>query len=102
MMGDALSDAFYIACRGGHLAVAQLLLEHGADIDAKGHFGATGLHWAALNGHAEVVRWLLERGAALDGRDARFDSTPEGWALETGHAGIAALIAARDKDFKLT
>ena len=102
MMGDALSDAFYIACRGGHLAVAQLLLEHGADIDAKGHFGATGLHWAALNGHAEVVRWLLERGAALDGRDARFDSTPEGWALETGHAGIAALIAARDKDFKST
>lgn len=94
MMGDALSDAFYIACRGGHLAVAQLLLESGAHIDAKGHFGATGLHWAALNGHADVVRWLLERGAALDGRDARFDSTPEGWALETGHADIAALIAA--------
>ncbi len=92
MVGDAVSDAFYIACRSGQLAVAQLLLEHGADIDAKGHFGATGLHWAALNGHADVVRWLLERGAALDGRDARFDSTPEGWALETGHGDIAALI----------
>ena len=48
---------------------------------------------AALNGHGDVVRWLLERGAALDGRDARFDSTPEGWALETGHADLAALIA---------
>lgn len=95
--GDALSDAFYIACRGGQLAVAQLLLEHGADIDAKGHFGATGLHWAALNGHVEVVRWLLERGAATGGRDARFDSTPEGWALETGHAEIAALIAAAER-----
>jgi RNA polymerase sigma factor (sigma-70 family) len=93
MVGDAVSDAFYIACRSGQLAVARLLLEHGADIDARGHFGATGLHWAALNGHTEVVRWLLERGAATDARDPRFDSTPEGWALETGHADLAALIA---------
>jgi ankyrin repeat protein len=93
MVGDAVSDAFYIACRSGQLAVAQLLLEHGADIDARGHFGATGLHWAALNGHTEVVRWLLERGAATDECDPRFDSTPEGWALETGHADLAALIA---------
>src|SRR5208282_2473048 len=50
MKGDVLSDAFYRACRNGHTEVAALLLERGADIDAQGVFGGTGLHWAAING----------------------------------------------------
>ena len=67
--GDEISDAFYIACRNGHKATAELLLSRGADIDATGYFGATALHWAAINGHAAVVEWLAERGA-----DSRRDS----------------------------
>jgi len=92
MIGDAVSDAFYIACRNGELAIAQFLLAHGAQIDAKGYFGATGLHWAAINGHAEVVRWLLDNGADTNLHDTKFDSTPAGWACEGGHREIADLI----------
>jgi hypothetical protein len=43
--GDVVSDAFYGACRNGHTAVAKLLLERGADVNAKGVLGGTGLHW---------------------------------------------------------
>jgi RNA polymerase sigma factor (sigma-70 family) len=92
MKGDAVSDAFYIACRNGELAIARLLLENGADIDTKGYFGATGLHWAAHNGHADVVRWLLEKGADVNGRDIKFHSTPAGWAMENGHRDLVKLI----------
>jgi RNA polymerase sigma factor (sigma-70 family) len=94
MTGDVVSDAFYIACRNGELEIAKLLLRHGAEINAKGYFGATGLHWAAHNGHGEVVRWLLDRGADPNGRDSKFHSTPAGWAMENGHRELAVLVVA--------
>ncbi len=95
MRGDVLSDAMYSAARNGHASVVAYLLDAGAQIDAKGYFGATGLHWAAINGHSKAVDLLLARGASVTIRDARFDATPEDWAKEGGHMGIAAALAAR-------
>ncbi|MCM3904827.1 MAG: ankyrin repeat domain-containing protein [Pyrinomonadaceae bacterium] len=89
---DAISDALYAAARNGHRDVVAYLLDHGADIDAKGVFGATGLHWAAINGHQEAVEFLLKHGANLTIRDSKFDSTPEGWAQEGGHNSIVAML----------
>ena len=93
-VGDARSDALYIACRNGHLQVAQLLYGAGADIRAKGYFGASALHWAAINGHEEIVRWLIDSGAETELHDPRFESTPGGWARERGHERLALLIEA--------
>ncbi len=92
IQGDVLSDALYAAARNGHDDVVEYLLMHGADIDAKGFFGATGLHWAAINGHASTVDLLLARGADATIKDARFDATAEGWAKEGGHHEIRAMI----------
>ena len=91
ILGDVLSDAMYAAARNGHADVVEYLLDQGALIDAKGVFGATGLHWAAINGHRKTVELLIARGASLTIRDERFDSTPEGWANEGGHADIKEL-----------
>ena len=93
--GDVLSDAMYAAARNGHIEVVEYLLDHGAQVDAKGVFGGTGLHWAAINGHRQTVEFLISRGASLTIRDARFDSTPEGWAKEGGHTDLATLLRAR-------
>jgi ankyrin repeat protein len=90
--GDVLSDAMYAAARNGHTEVVEYLLDHGAVVDAKGVFGATALHWAAINGHRETVEFLIARGASLNIRDARFDSTPEGWANEGGNTDLANLL----------
>ena len=43
--------------------VARLLLEHGADPNARTNFGQTPLYLATADGTAEVVRVLLEYGA---------------------------------------
>jgi aminoglycoside N3'-acetyltransferase len=87
--GDVLSDALYAAARNGHTPVVSYLLAHGADLNAKGVFGATAIHWAAFNGHAGTVELLKSRGANLSLKDQRFDATPEGWAREAGHTAIA-------------
>jgi ankyrin repeat protein len=92
MKGDVISHAFYCACRNGRTRVAALLLERGADVNAKGVFGGTALHWAAINGHKDTVEFLVANGADRTIRDARFDSTPEGWAAEGQHNEIRELL----------
>jgi len=92
MKGDVISHAFYCACRNGQTAVAAFLLQRGADVNAKGVFGGTGLHWAAIHGHKDTVEFLVAHGADLTIRDAKFDSTPEGWAAAGGHREIRELL----------
>jgi len=92
IQGDVLSDALYAAARNGHTSVVEYLLDHGASVDAKGIFGATALHWAAINGHRSTVELLVSRGASLSIRDVRFNSTPEGWAIEGAQTEIAEFL----------
>jgi choline dehydrogenase-like flavoprotein len=77
LTGDALSDAFYIACRNGHFSVAAYLLERGAYVNACGYFGAPALHWAATNRHRDVVEWLLACGDDRSILDPHFDAISE-------------------------
>lgn len=94
LRADPVSDAFYIACRNGRLAVARYLRARGADLNARGYFGAPALHWAAGGGHAEVVEWLIAEGADPTIRDPEFGSDAAGWAREFGHSGLADRIEA--------
>jgi len=51
--------------------VARLLLEHGADVDARDNDGLTALHTAVHFVWVEVVRVLLEHGANVGAEDKR-------------------------------
>jgi hypothetical protein len=62
----------YWASAGENLkdsSVVRLLLEHGANINARGSTGWTPLHRASFNGAPEVVRVLLEHGADVEAKD---------------------------------
>ena len=47
----------------GHTDIVSLLLEHGADVNARSKDGGTALHAAAFLGRAETVKLLLDKGA---------------------------------------
>ena len=55
--------ALMLAAQGGHEAVAQLLLQHGADVAAAFNDGSTALMLAAQGGHEAVAQLLLQHGA---------------------------------------
>ena len=57
------STLLTIAALMGHTKVVALLLEHGADINARSKDGGTALHAAAFVGRAETVKLLLDKGA---------------------------------------
>jgi ankyrin repeat protein len=58
------ATALSYAADKGHTAVVKVLLDHGADPNAKDTFyNATPIVWASSRGHAEVVKLLLEKGA---------------------------------------
>ncbi|KAH6994625.1 ankyrin repeat-containing domain protein [Fusarium venenatum] len=47
------------ATRNGHLAIARLLVENGADPNSKDRFGYTPLDWATKNSHSKIVQLFM-------------------------------------------
>jgi len=76
--------------RRGAAARTEMLLDHGAAIDAvDDEFRSTPLGFAARWGQREMVQLLLDRGA--DRRLAGADwAVPVAWARRKGHAAIAS------------
>ena len=52
-----------------HLEICELLVKHGADVNAKGHAGYTPLHWAVRWGHLEIAKILIEKMAEVNVKD---------------------------------
>jgi ankyrin repeat protein len=52
----------------GHEAVVELLLNKGADVEAKAGDEGTALHIVAKHGHKAVVQLLLDRGANVEAK----------------------------------
>ena len=59
---DGMSPLMY-ASRTGNFELVQLLLDRGANINARNREGNTAYSLAEINGHAEVGAYLLGRGA---------------------------------------
>lgn len=58
-----------LSTRFGHLNVAHILLENGAEINGRNRLGASVLTMAARGGHNHVVKLLLENRAFVDDYD---------------------------------
>jgi ankyrin repeat protein len=69
------------AAQNGHLEAVRLLLEHGADPNAREEGDNTfPLHWAAAARHGEVARALLDAGGDVHGMGDVHKMDAIGWA----------------------
>jgi len=82
----------------GKIRALELHLAHGGDINARGRFGATTLHAAAIAGQGATVHWLLDHGADLTRRDWMYDGTAIGWAEAGGHDQLVQELLDRTQD----
>lgn len=79
------------AAAGNDLAAVRLLLEHGADPNARQAGGFVALHNAAQNGLVEMIEVLLAHGAAVNLR-AENGLTPLAFALQANQPAAAACL----------
>ena len=81
------------AVQGRSVANATLLLDHGADPNARDHKGFTALHRAAEMGELQIVKLLLDRGAFPD-LDAG-GHTPLSLAQGRAQTAVVELLSSR-------
>ncbi|KAJ1465809.1 ankyrin repeat-containing domain protein, partial [Baffinella frigidus] len=81
----------------GQLAIAHLLLQHGADVSAFGVRGDTPLHYAVTDGNHSMVVLLLKNGADINGRN-RHGSTPLHIGVLETKASICQLLIENGAD----
>lgn len=58
----------HVAAKWGKSNMVSLLLESGANIEAKTRDGLTALHCAARSGHDQVIDMLLQRNAPISSK----------------------------------
>ena len=87
----------HAAGAGGYLAVVVHLLgpEHEIDVNAKGLFGYTPLHYAALHGRAAIAATLIAAGAEVNAKN-NFGYTP----LHSAPASVVSLLLVAGADLE--
>jgi ankyrin repeat protein len=84
------------------LSLVDLLLDKGANVNARRRDGMTALHSAAYRGHLRVIRRLLERGAdptirARDDAEGHAGQSPAETALAQGQTAAADLLRSASR-----
>lgn len=86
------------AARRRNEAVVELLVEHGADIEARDSVGnRTPLWLAALSGKEAIVKFLLDKGAKME-RCGENMETPLEAASRGGHSSVVKLLKRRCRE----
>uniref|UniRef100_A0A673HJF3 Protein TANC1-like n=1 Tax=Sinocyclocheilus rhinocerous TaxID=307959 RepID=A0A673HJF3_9TELE len=82
------------AVRHGHTPIAELFLQHGADVNCSDKHGRSLLMVAASEGHLETVDFLLSQGACMTAVDKE-GLTPLGWACLKGQKKVVEFLVER-------
>ncbi len=88
-----MNTALVWAAGKGDMEAIGLLLERGADVNARNPGGHTPLTAAATAGHTDAVKLLLNEGADPNSKKVYHRSALE-LALEGGHSDVAKLLEA--------
>ena len=84
------------AVLSGHADVAAVLLDRGANPDARGYCGVMPLHRAAQKDRTDLARLLLDHGADVNIKGGSIEITPLHWAA--AHAEVAEFLIAKGAD----
>ena len=87
----------HLAALRGDTETISLLIEAGAEIDAKGDLSVTPLYQAVMEGHAQAAALLLAAGADPDAMN-ELDATPRQRATRGGDPALTRLFDGGNAD----
>jgi len=79
---------------------ASILLDHGAEVDARTRFQATPLHYASSTGCTACAKLLLEHGADINAQES-WGQTPLVIAVKQGHPHMVNFLLKQNPDLYL-
>ena len=86
--------ALHRAVSKGHVDVVQVLIDAGADVEAKDRMGRSPLHWACEEGRLAIVKMLVKAGAEVCATDNEGD-TCFTTAEKNGHTKTVCYLMRR-------
>ena len=92
--GHAGETALLDAAFWGHIEVTEILIRHGANVNARANDGVAPLHEAARMQHLDVARLLLKHGAEANAADDDGE-TPLDWANLYGESPEMSTLLIR-------
>ena len=93
LIGSGSTELIHLYAFHGMPMAVELLLEKGADLNARSHFNMTPLYLAAREGKIATVKLLLERGADIEARcNSAYNYTPLMAAAYWGHESTVELL----------
>jgi len=102
--GGKMKSPLVAALSGGHFKVAELLFEHGANVDVRGKWNFTLLHFASRfnsswpeERRVEMVQWLLNHGADVNAQGVG-NWVPLLLAIRLGYFEICRLLQVHNAD----
>jgi ankyrin repeat protein len=96
-VGNCGTVRMHWAAADGHKSVAELLLAHGADVNAKRNDGYTPLHLAGVWDHMDVLEVLLAKGADVNAKD-NDGRTPLYFQGIWGYMDVLEVLLAKGAD----
>lgn len=85
------------AAANGHVGVAKILLEKGADPNLRNEGGATPMHYAAKHGYVEIIKLLFENGGNARQKGTGC-GTPMEWAVRNGQTKAVKVLVENGAD----
>ncbi|KAJ7923122.1 ankyrin repeat-containing domain protein [Mycena leptocephala] len=91
VQGGRYANALQAASFGGHIYTVQLLIEHGADVNAVGGFYGNPLQAASSWGHINTVQLLIKHGADVNAQGGCYTNALQA-ASSGGHINTVQML----------
>jgi uncharacterized protein len=95
-LGDRIGTGLMIAAWEGKIAMMELFVSRGADVNRANTHHEQPLMFAAWKGRLDAARWLLDRGAKINREGLEWSALH--YAAFGGHEEVARLLLERGAD----
>jgi ankyrin repeat protein len=96
--GTSRRTVLHVAAESGQPEIAKLLIDNGANVNARDNRGRQPLLSASLAGSKEIVELLVSHGAEINPTEKEPPSTPLLTAIGRGHYEVAKYLISKGAD----